>query len=123
MKRLLITLLLILGCCQHSVAGDTVYEADICVYGGTASGVTAALAAARRGQKVLIVEPFRHLGGMHGGGIRIQTDCLYLKDIGGIARELHDADYALLVHFGVCHRKPGRVEPTRPVSVHCQFCI
>ena len=95
MKRLLITLLLILGCCQHSVAGDTVYEADICVYGGTASGVTAALAAARRGQKVLIVEPFRHLGGMHGGGIRIQTDCLYLKDIGGIARELHDADYAL----------------------------
>jgi len=32
---------------------------------------------------------------MHGGGIRIQQDCLYLDDIGGIARELHDADYAL----------------------------
>ncbi len=71
------------------------HEADVCVYGGTASGVTAALAAARRGQSVIIVEPFRHLGGMHGGGIRIQQDCLYLRDIGGIARELHDADYAL----------------------------
>ena len=44
---------------------------------------------------MIIVEPFRHLGGMHGGGIRIQQDCLYLEDIGGIARELHDADYAL----------------------------
>ncbi len=71
------------------------FEADICVYGGTAGGVTAGLAAARRGQSVIIVEPFRHLGGMHGGGIRIQQDCLYLMDIGGIARELHDADYAL----------------------------
>ena len=70
-------------------------EADVCVYGGTASGVTAGLAAARRGKSVIIVEPFRHLGGMHGGGIRIQQDCLYLNDIGGIARELHDADYAL----------------------------
>ena len=71
------------------------YQADVCIYGGTAGGVTAGLAAARRGQSVIIVEPFRHLGGMHGGGIRIQQDCLYLRDIGGIARELHDADYAL----------------------------
>ena len=68
---------------------------DVCVYGGTASGVTAGLAAARRGKSVIIVEPFRHLGGMHGGGIRIQKDCRYLEDIGGITRELHDADYAL----------------------------
>lgn len=76
-------------------ADRDVYKADVCVYGGTASGVAAALAAARRGQDVIIVEPFRHLGGMHGGGIRIQQDCLYLDDIGGIARELHDADQAL----------------------------
>jgi len=95
MQKLPITLLLTLSCCLQSVAADAVYEADVCVYGGTAGGVTAGLAAARRGKSVIIVEPFRHLGGMHGGGIRIQQDCLYLKDIGGIARELHDADYAL----------------------------
>ena len=71
------------------------YQVDVCVYGGTASGATAGLAAARRGRSVIIVEPFRHLGGMHSGGIRIQQDCQYLEDIGGIARELHDADYAL----------------------------
>jgi len=92
MKTLLITLLLIVGCCQHSVAAETVYEADICVYGGTASGVTAVLAATRRGQSVIIVDPFRHLGGMHGGGIRLMQDCMYIKDIGGIARELHEDD-------------------------------
>jgi hypothetical protein len=57
--------------------------------------VAAALAAKRRGNDVIIVEPMRFLGGMHGGGIRIQQDCLYLDDIGGIAKELHEADYAV----------------------------
>ena len=95
MKRTATIGLLLFGFCLQGIAAEEVYEADVCVYGGTASGVTAGLAAARRGQSVIIVEPFRHLGGMHGGGIRIQQDCLYLEDIGGIARELHDADYAL----------------------------
>ena len=64
-----------LVCChpERTVAED-VLETDVCVYGGTASGVTAGLAAARRGRSVIIVEPFQHLGGMHGGGIRIQQD-------------------------------------------------
>ena len=95
MKRITTLSLALLICCLEAASATEVYEADVCVYGGTASGVTAGLAAARRGQSVIIVEPFRHLGGMHGGGIRIQQDCLYLKDIGGIAKELHDADYAL----------------------------
>jgi ribulose 1,5-bisphosphate synthetase/thiazole synthase len=77
------------------LTAETVHEADVCIYGGTASSICAGLAASRRGQCVIIVEPFRHLGGMAGGGIRIQQDCLYIKDIGGIARELHDADLAL----------------------------
>ena len=95
MKRITILSLALLACCLESASATEVYEADVCVYGGTASGVTAGLAASRRGQSVIIVEPFRHLGGMHGGGIRIQQDCLYLKDIGGVAKELHDADRAL----------------------------
>ncbi len=95
MKRITTLSLALLFCCLEAANATEVYEADVCVYGGTAGGVTAGLAAARRGQSVIIVEPFRYLGGMHGGGIRIQQDCLYLKDIGGIAKELHDADYAL----------------------------
>jgi len=95
MRNLAVVFVFLVSCPSFPAAERGIIETDVCVYGGTASGVTAALAAARRGQSVVIVEPFRHLGGMHGGGIRIQQDCLYLNDIGGIARELHDADYAL----------------------------
>ena len=45
------------------------YKTDICVYGGTASGVMAALAAEKEGSKVILIEPTRYLGGMTGGGI------------------------------------------------------
>ncbi len=51
------------------VAEPTHHEADVCVYGGTASGVMAALAAEREGAKVILIEPSRWLGGMTGGGI------------------------------------------------------
>ncbi|MEJ6731692.1 MAG: FAD-dependent oxidoreductase, partial [Opitutaceae bacterium] len=50
-------------------AEDTRHEADVCVYGGTASGVMAALAAEREGARVILIEPSRWLGGMTGGGI------------------------------------------------------
>lgn len=88
-------LLLSLMVCGSAMPAENVVEADVCVYGGTASGICAGLAASRRGHRVILIEPARHLGGMAGGGIRIQQDCLYRKDIGGIAKELHDADYAL----------------------------
>ena len=45
------------------------YKADICVYGGTASGVMAAVAAKKEGADVILIEPSRWLGGMTGGGI------------------------------------------------------
>ena len=45
------------------------YKADVCVYGGTASGVMAALAAEKEGSTVILIEPTRCLGGMTGGGI------------------------------------------------------
>ncbi len=38
-------------------AEETRYAADVCVYGGTASGVMAALAAEKEGADVMIVEP------------------------------------------------------------------
>lgn len=55
---------------QNSQAAEpTHHEADVCVYGGTASGVMAALAAEKEGAKVILIEPSRWLGGMTGGGI------------------------------------------------------
>ncbi|MGO9203889.1 MAG: FAD-dependent oxidoreductase [Limisphaerales bacterium] len=68
--------------------GAEVIEADICVYGGTAGGVAAAVQAARMGKKAVIVEPGHHLGGMTSGGLGA-TDIGNKAAIGGIAREFY----------------------------------
>lgn len=90
--RSVLAVLCLLSSAPPRIALAEVCEADICVYGGTEAGVAASLAAARRGMNVILIEPFRHLGGMAGGGLRLQLDCLYPKDIGGIAKELLEAD-------------------------------
>lgn len=61
--------------------------AVVCVYGGTASGVMAAVAAAREGCKVVLVEPSRWLGGMTGGGIDA-VDWGNKKAVGGTASKI-----------------------------------
>jgi hypothetical protein len=42
---------------------------DVVVYGGTPAGVVAAVAAAREGVRVALLEPGGHLGGMMSGGL------------------------------------------------------
>src|SRR5580698_5705057 len=59
---------------------------DVVVYGGTASGVVAAVSASREGEKVVLIEPGRHLGGMVSGGLGA-TDHGNRGAIGGISRE------------------------------------
>jgi NADPH-dependent 2,4-dienoyl-CoA reductase/sulfur reductase-like enzyme len=44
-------------------------EYDVLIYGSTASGVMAAIAASQEGAKVILVEPGRHVGGMVTGGL------------------------------------------------------
>ncbi|CAN5918975.1 FAD-dependent oxidoreductase [soil metagenome] len=61
---------------------------DVVVYGATASGVTAAIAAAREGSRVLLVEPGRHVGGMVTGGLS-HTDYGDRTVIGGLAVEFY----------------------------------
>ena len=61
---------------------------DVVVYGGTSGGVTAAVAAARHGQKVVLIEPGRHLGGLTSGGLGA-TDIGKKEAIGGLAREFY----------------------------------
>jgi hypothetical protein len=46
---------------------------DIVIYGASSAGIIAAVAAARRGRSVIIVEPSGHLGGLTTGGLG-QTD-------------------------------------------------
>ncbi|GAG05834.1 unnamed protein product, partial [marine sediment metagenome] len=69
MRNSLAVMFFALLSCLHSHAAEvTLHKADVCVYGGTASGVMAAIAAAKEGADVIIVEPSRWLGGITGGG-------------------------------------------------------
>jgi len=65
---------------------------DICIYGATASGIMAAVAAKREGARVLIIEPSRWLGGMTGGGL-MHIDWGREQAVGGTARGILSADY------------------------------
>jgi hypothetical protein len=61
---------------------------DVVVYGGTAGGVVAAVAAAREGLKTALLEPGSHLGGMVSSGLG-WTDHGKKEVIGGYALEFY----------------------------------
>lgn len=61
--------LFLFSCKQNMVDENDDYDVDICVYGGTASGVITAYAAKKMGKSVLLIEPGKYLGGMTTGGL------------------------------------------------------
>ncbi|GET28836.1 FAD-dependent oxidoreductase [Prolixibacter sp. SD074] len=61
---------------------------DIVIYGGTSSGVAAAIQASRSGKSVVLIEPTNRIGGLTTGGLG-QTDIGKKEVIGGIAREFY----------------------------------
>jgi FAD dependent oxidoreductase len=82
------SLLLAICLLPISLQAAEVINADICVYGGTAGGVAAAVEASRLGKKVVLTEFGNHLGGMTSGGLS-QTDIGNKGAIGGISREFY----------------------------------
>ena len=83
MGRTLITLL-----CVAALSGCAPKEYDICVYGGTSAGVTAAYTAARSGFRVALVEPTEHIGGMTTGGLGF-TDIGNKQVVKGVAKQFY----------------------------------
>ena len=80
-------LLLLLATAVSSGAGR---QFDVVVYGGTAGGTIAAIAAAREGVRVALLEPGRHVGGMLSGGLG-RTDMDRQQNvIGGFSREFFE---------------------------------
>lgn len=63
---------------------------DVAVFGGTAAGVAAAVAAHEAGATTVLVEPGRHLGGMVSGGLS-WTDVGNARTLGGFARRFYAA--------------------------------
>src|SRR5437588_2358732 len=80
-------LLLFLAAAMASRAGQ---QFDVIVYGGTAGGTIAAIAAAKEGVRVALLEPGRHVGGMLSGGLG-RTDMDRQENvIGGLSREFFE---------------------------------
>ncbi|MDA1087121.1 MAG: FAD-dependent oxidoreductase [Verrucomicrobia bacterium] len=78
-----------------SPSSETV-TCDVCVYGGTAAGVVAAVTALQRGHSVTLLHPGQFLGGMTTGGLG-WTDFGHKEAIGGLSRRFY-AD--LGAHYG-----------------------
>ena len=64
--------------------------ADVVVFGATAAGVTAAVAARDAGASTVLIEPGTHVGGMVSGGLG-WTDAGDTRAVGGLARRFHAA--------------------------------
>jgi len=63
---------------------------DVIVYGGTPSGVIAAVAAARNHAKVLLIEQTGHVGGLSTSGINTaESEHMINNAITGFAREFY----------------------------------
>lgn len=75
------------ACCVLVRAeADAPIHAEVVVYGGTPSGVMAAVAAARQGHTVALVDLNAHVGGMVSGGL-VATDIGDRKTVSGLANE------------------------------------
>ncbi|MBI1388891.1 MAG: FAD-dependent oxidoreductase [bacterium] len=72
-------------------AASSVFAArqfDVVIYGGTAGGAAAAIAACREGFTAVLIEPGAHIGGLTSGGLG-RTDVGNSTVIGGISREFY----------------------------------
>ena len=73
-------------------------EADVIVFGATPGGFCAAIAAAREGAKVVLIEPTAHVGGVNTGGLSFSDSNQTIRStLRGLFEEWHQrvaADYA-----------------------------
>lgn len=68
---------------------STAFASDIVVFGGTPSGLIAAISAAREGASVTVIEPTKWIGGMTTGGLA-KSDTGRQDTIGGYTREFFE---------------------------------
>jgi hypothetical protein len=71
-----------------AVAAGEIVECDVCVYGGTAGGVIAAVQAQKMGKTAVIAEFGQRLGGLTTGGLGA-TDIGNKAAIGGLSRDFY----------------------------------
>jgi hypothetical protein len=84
----LVFILLVLACTNPN-SKDKV---DLIIYGGTSSGIVAAIQAKKMGKSVLVIEPSSHIGGLTTGGLGA-TDIGNKQAIGGLSRTFYEKVY------------------------------
>lgn len=67
-------------------------ESDACVYGASAAGIFAAVAIAREGYSVTLIEPTDKIGGLMSAGFRMAQDVPYADHLGGLTGEFYKKD-------------------------------
>jgi hypothetical protein len=95
--NLTITLLVALSGALTAFAAEPQVEADVIVYGSTPGGFCAAIAAAREGASVLLLEPTDHIGGVNTGGLSFSdSNQTVRQSVLGLFEEWHlriEGDY------------------------------
>jgi hypothetical protein len=86
--RIVFTLGVVLNLVAPSTTPADSHDYDVVVYGATAGGAVAAIAAANEGHNVALVEPRHHVGGMTSGGLGA-TDFGRKSVIGGLSLEFY----------------------------------
>src|SRR5690606_25627085 len=66
-----------------------------CVYGASPAGILSAIAVAREGNTVVIIEPVHKIGGLLGSGFRMQQDAPSGAHLGGLTGYFYKKDVAL----------------------------
>jgi len=87
MRNAALTLILIPPTLAACAVTPNHHQADVVVYGGTPAGITAAIAAAREGASVMLLEQTRHVGGMSSSGLnRDESEHMFHDEtFGGLA--------------------------------------
>ncbi len=90
---------------QKSDSGiiKTQITVDACVNGGTASGILAAVALAREGYSVAVIESTHEIGGLLASGFRMAQDVPYPFHLGGLTGEFYQTD----INFPPLRHKQG----------------
>ncbi|MBN8823499.1 MULTISPECIES: FAD-dependent oxidoreductase [unclassified Spirosoma] len=90
MKSILSLCLMLLCWTFQSFSPHQATTYDIVVYGGTPSGVIAAVAAAREGARVILLEQTRHVGGLNTSGIgTAESEHMIEETISGLPLEFY----------------------------------
>ena len=79
---------MLISLCAVFSAQGAVIKTDVCIYGEGASGVMAAIQAARLGKKTVLVSKNSHVGGMATSGLTA-TDINRQDQVGGLAAEFY----------------------------------